>query len=343
MYKTETATEEELRDWNNTISKCNYSEALHTLEWQNALTSSFKQLKPLYFAIKNSDDKIVGAMPCFAFSPFPYVTTLLSMPWSLPGGPLILSGENSTGATLSVCNKLDEISRRKSYYETAITLPADYNEEIANGLLSAGYSGQTDHFTHILDIKKGYDYVWKSYNKRVRGAIRKADKTGVVVTESESESDMMGFYKMYLSMMQNFGSTPKPFSLLRQLQKSSIARLVVAWLDQKMIAGLLFIHFNRNVRLWCEASEPEFLSYRPNNAIIDYIIQWASNRGYSFIDFGASPPENEGLVAFKEEWGARKASFSIFTRLYSPRRKKLWLISEPSIRRIYAAVQGFRI
>ena len=153
----------------------------------------------------------------------------------------------------------------------------------------------------------------------------------------------LDFYRLYLTLMERFSSTPKPYELLRYLQKSPIARLVVAELNNQIIGGLLFIHFNSSVRLWCEASDPDFLSCRPNNAIIDYIIRWACEHGYPCVDFGASPPESKGLIAFKEEWRAEKAWFYTFTKLHFSWRRKLWTVSEPALRRVYGAIQRFRI
>jgi|GEM_PF-609199 len=397
MYKTDVATHDELKYWNQIISHCPYSEALHTVEWRNALTTCFQQLEPLYFIIRNvgeprkrgsegasarslvpslpcslphSDDSgtVVGAFPCFVFRPMPLSKMLLSMPWTLPGGPLILPGANVVEASLSVIQKLDEISHGTGrfetfpYFETTLTLPRHCSHDISNSLVSAGYLRKSTNFTHILETKKGYDEIWKAYNKRVRGAVRKARKVGVIVRETEGEAEMMDFYKLYLALVEHFNSkragsslyvTPKPYGLLRYLQTSPIARLVVAELDStatdarapggRIIAGLLFLHFNSSVRLWCEASDPNFLSYRPNNAVIDYIIRWACEHGYPRVDFGASPPESKGLIAFKEEWRAQKAWFYTFTKLHSSWKKKLWVVSEPALRRVYAAIQRFRV
>jgi lipid II:glycine glycyltransferase (peptidoglycan interpeptide bridge formation enzyme) len=349
MYKTDIGTQDELKYWNRIISRCPYSEALHTVEWRNALTACFKQLRPLYFIIRDIEGDIVGALPCFAFHPIPVGRMLLSMPGTLPGGPLIFPGANVAEATLSVVEKLNEISHGTSrfgncpYFETTLTLPAHCDSGVGDSLASAGYLRESVHFTHILDTRREYEEIWKAYNKRVRGAVRKARKAGVIVRETENEAEMMDFYRLYLASMQRFNSTPKPYQMLRYLQTSSIARFVVAQLDHRLIAGLLFLHFNSSVRLWCEASDPDSLSYRPNNAIIDYIIRWACEHGYPYVDFGASPSESKGLIAFKEEWRARKAWFYTFTKLHSSWKKKLWVASEPALRRVYAAVQRFRI
>ena len=343
MYRTEIATKEELKNWNQIISRCPYSEAIHTLEWRDALTKSFKQMEPLYFAIKDNQGDIVGAMPCFLFSPVPFSRTLLSMPWTLPGGLLSFCETDVESTILSALCRFDDISHERHLSEVTITLSARCNDNISKSLTSNGYIKITNQSTHALNTENGYESVWTAYNKRVRGAVRKAEKEGVIVRESEDEEDMIYFYKMYLAMMNHFNSTPKPYSLLRYLQTGKIARLVLAQLDNRIIGGLLFLHFNSCVRLWCETSDPEFLSYRPNNAIIDYIVRWSCDNGYRFVDFGASPPGNEGLIAFKEEWGAKKAWFSTFTKVYSSWRKRLWTLSEPPVRRIYAAIQRFRV
>ena len=343
MYKTEVATQDELSRWNQIISRCPYSESLHTLEWRNALATCFKQMEPLYFTVRDESGSIAGALCCFIFRPIPLSKSLLSMPWALPGGPLFFPGTNVATATLSVCDKLDEISRRRRLSEAVFTLPSHCSADITSSFTSAGYSVEAERFTHILNVEAGFDAVWNAYNKRVRGAVRKAEKTGVIVRETEDEADMMEFYRLYLKMMSRFDSTPKPLSLLKYLQTSPIARLVVAQLADRIIAGLLFLHFNSSVRLWCEASDPDYLLYRPNNVIINYIIRWACERGYKLVDFGASPPENEGLVAFKEEWRAKKVWFHTLARTYSPWKRRLWAVSEPSVRRIYAAIQRFKI
>jgi len=343
MYKTDLATPDEIKDWNGIASLCSYSEALHTLEWREALIASFNQLKPIYFVIKDDNMEIAGGVPCFIFQPIPGIKMILSMPWDLPGGPLIFPGTNIKDVTLSVIDALEKISRETGAFEVTIKLPVNCEPEIINNLELEGYTKNSSYFTHILDINKGYEGVWNDYNKRVRGAVRKAQKAGVVVRETENESEMFDFYNLYLSAMSHFGSTPKPYKLLRYLQISPIARLVVAQLENHIIGGLLFLHFNSYVRLWCEVSDANFLNYRPNNAVIDYIIKWACEQGYSQVDFGASPIERKGLVAFKEEWRAQRKGFYTFTKIFSSRKRKIWILSEPTLRRLYGTIQKFRI
>ncbi|MBM3236992.1 GNAT family N-acetyltransferase [Candidatus Poribacteria bacterium] len=340
MYHLKDITISESAQWNEVVLHCPYSSAFHSAQWVMALEKSFKQLKSKRFLIESANDAI-GVLPCFVFQPMPFSRMLLSMPWNLFGGPLIAGDVtiDFTEMITSIDAQLSEFIDKRSICETAITLSPHHPEEIKTALSRAGYEKREELFTHLLKTNPEYEVIWKAYNKRVRGAVRKAEKTGVIVRDSDSEKDLTAFYKIYLASMKRLSGTPKPFSLLRTLQLSPIAKLAVAELQGSIIAGLLYLFFNRTVTLWCGASMPEFREYRPNNAIFHHIIRWACEQGYEWVDFGASPPENKGLIAFKEEWQAKQHNFSVYAKAHSPFSKRIWTVSEPILRKIYAMMQ----
>ena len=173
----------------------------------------------------------------------------------------------------------------------------------------------------------------------MRGAVRKSQKKGVEVYETDNSNQLEQFYQIYLQTQQRLGGTPKPFSLMTQLFESNLAKLVVARQEGKTIAGLLYFYFNKTVTLWAGASDPDWWSFRPNNAIFDHIIRWSCNSGYEWVDFGASPPDNTGLIKHKEEYRAVPHYFQTYTKVNLPLQLKLWQTSEPAIRKVYAFLQ----
>jgi len=342
MYQFEELSETEL--WAQTVKGCSYSSAFHSLEWRDALEHSFKQLEASYFLIKETDT-IVGALPCFVFSPTPMTKMCLSMPFNLFGGPLVKDGAplHLKPFILNLNQKLNELAHNLGVCETVITLPPLAIPKIGMLLKDTGYEERKQLFTHLLKTDPDYSVLWNAYNKRVRGAVRKAEKKNVVVRDSDSEEDLKAFYEMYLAMMQRFGSAPKPLSMMRFLQESSIAKLAIAERSGVIIAGVLYLFFNHTATPWCEASLPEFLEFRPNNAIIHYIIRWACQEGYDWVDLGTSPPEREGLIAFKEQWRAKQYNYSIYAKVYSPWKRGIWTASEPVLRKIYGLMQRLKV
>lgn len=218
------------------------------------------------------------------------------------------------------------------------TLPPVHTTTYGNFFTKIGYA-RTNHFTHLLKTARNVDTLWCAYNKRVRGAVRKAEKSGVEVKDTSSNAALSTFYDMYLMTVNRLGGTPKPRSLMQTLLEKRVAKLAIAIYRGTLIAGLLYLCFNRTVTLWCEASVPTFLKYRPNNAIFHHIITRACHEGYEWIDFGASPPGNAGLIAHKEQYRAVRTEFASYTKVLSGLKRTLWSCSEGALRRIYTWMQ----
>jgi lipid II:glycine glycyltransferase (peptidoglycan interpeptide bridge formation enzyme) len=269
---------------------------------------------------------------------------LHSLHWNLPGGPLIWDNQKieSSSLTSFLVSTLKSLSRENNLIEIQLNTSPFGPELDETCLFRSGFQVKQENFTHLLNIQQGYDAVWRAFNKRVRGAVRKANKNEVILSISNSEKDMQSFYRIYLSLMKNFNSPPKPYSLMKALQKSSIGSLVVAKHNNIVIGGILILHYNKTLTLWAMASRAQSRHLRPNNALIDFTIRWACDKKYSWVDFGASPPERVGLVKFKENWRAEKRKFFFYQWVRSSGRYRLWSCAEPPLRSLYGRLQGLR-
>lgn len=327
--------------WDEVVKRCPGSNAFHSTAWRVALDRAFAQLSPMYYLIKKNGT-LIGGLPAFVFKPIPGIKMLHSMPWHLFGGiQLVADVEVDIKTVLELTEKhLLNTVHDESICETVFTLSSAQTAEYGHRLAEIGYQKRQTLFTHLLKTSEDYDVLWRAYNKRVRGAVRKAAKAGVRVSEAHTAADMEAFYALYLATIKRLGGTPKPRSLIQSLCRSSIGRLAIAKFDGEIVAGLLYLCFNRTVTLWCEASDPHYLEYRPNNAIFHHIIQWACAKGYGWVDFGASPPENHGLIAHKEQYKAQRFDFCSYIKIHSPLRQKIWQRAEPSLRRLYAWIQN---
>jgi CelD/BcsL family acetyltransferase involved in cellulose biosynthesis len=329
------------RAWDELVGLCPYSTPFNSWEWRRALSERFVGMRPRYLAVE-ADGETVAAIPILIFSPFPGLKSALSMPWNLFGGPLLRGDMCDRSDLLRFSmNAMEEVSRQSGAYELVVTRPP-----LSPSGVKAELERWADHvegrFTHLLRLVPDFERIWRAYNPRVRTAVRKAQRLGVKPVRTKSEGKLREFYAIYLDAMTRFGSPPKPYELLRWVQTSPIGDLIVAEIEGKVVAGLLFLTFGKTITLWCGASLREFRSYRPNNLIFNEVIKWGCRSGYEWVDFGASPPENQGLVAFKEEWRAVRYDFEIYHKIFSPARKKIWEKLEPSLRRIYSRIQTIK-
>ena len=335
VYTVEPLTPQNQNEWDTIIRQCPGSTAFQSLAWRDALASAFRQLTPVYSFIKQ-EDAIVGGLPAFVFQPIPGIHLWHSMPWNLFGGVHLIDSSQTNPEALIA--SVENAAAEKGWCEIRWTLTPEHTAIYGDFLTETGYEC-TNHFTHLLKTNGDIDALWHAYNKRVRGAVRKAEKSGVEVTNTDSAEALSTFYDMYLTTVKRLGGTPKPRALMQTLLQQKIARLAIATYRDTIIAGLLYLHFSQTVTLWCEASVPEFLKYRPNNAIFHYIITQACREKYEWVDFGASPPENTGLIAHKEQYRAIRTDFASYTKVISPLKRALWTQSEGALRQIYTWMQ----
>ena len=335
MYTLVPLTSQNQEQWDAVIQRCPNTTAFQSLAWRDALADAFRQLNPVYMLVKQQDS-VVGGLPAFVFQPIPGIRLWHSMPWNLFGGIHLIESVKLNPEAL--ITSIETAAAEHGWCEIRWTLPPEHTTTYGDFFTETGYE-RTDHFTHLLETDGDVDVLWHAYNKRVRGAVRKAEKSGVEVTDTDSEEALSVFYDMYLMTVKRLGGTPKPRSLMQTLLQRKIAKLAIAMYDGTIIAGLLYLLFNQTVTLWCEASVPAFLKYRPNNAIFHYIITEACREGYQWVDFGASPPENVGLVAHKEQYRATRTDFASYTKVVSPLKRALWTQSEGALRQIYTWMQ----
>ena len=335
VYILDPLTPQNQDKWDAILRQCPDTTAFQSLAWRDALASTFSQLTPTYLLI-NQDDSVIGGLPAFVFQPIPGIRLWHSMPWNLFGGVHLIESGQINPETL--IRSIEAAAAAKGWCEIHWTLTPNHTTTDGDLFDEMGYE-RTDHFTHLLKTNGDVESLWHAYNKRVRGAVRKAEKSGVTVTDTDSEAALSTFYDMYLMTVKRLGGTPKPCALMQTLLQRKIAKLAIATYRGTIIAGLLYLFFNKTVTLWCEASAPAFLKYRPNNAIFHHIITWACHEQYEWVDFGASPPENTGLIAHKEQYRAVRTDFASYTKIISPLKRALWTKSESALRQIYTWMQ----
>ena len=343
VYTLDPLTPQNQDKWDAILRQCPGTNAFQSLAWRDALAGAFgrgwvtQPLRPTYLLI-NQDDSVIGGLPAFVFQPIPGIRLWHSMPWNLFGGVHLIESVQINPETL--ITSIESAAAAKGWCEIRWTLTPKRMVTYGDLFVEMGYK-RTDHFTHFLKTNEDVESLWHAYNKRVRGAVRKAEKSGVTVTDTDSEEALSTFYDMYLMTVKRLGGTPKPQALMQTLLQRKIAKLAIATYRGTVIAGLLYLRFNKTVTLWCEASMPAFLKYRPNNAIFHHIIARACREQYEWVDFGASPSENTGLIAHKEQYCAIRTDFASYTKVISPLKRALWTKSEGALRQIYTWMQFF--
>ena len=142
-----------------------------------------------------------------------------------------------------------------------------------------------------------------------RTAVRKAEKSGIVVRQSEDFEKFYYILKKNLSIRHNVNPTHTLTELLhlKELFPDKIY-LFSAYMEDKMVAGVVNFIATENVVLAFYISHDEdFQEARPINLLFYKVFEWAIQEKFRVFDFGiftVNEKPNMGLARFKENFGA---------------------------------------
>ena len=175
---------------------------------------------------------------------------------------------------------------------------------------SSSYSG------HVLSLHDDTDALFKSFRDSTRRNIKKAEKNGIDVQESDSAEFLEKFYDLHCLTRKHHGLPPQPFDFFRKLHAHVIAqnqgRIFLAFHDGKVVAGDICLHFGGRATYKYGASDRTFQHLRASNLLMWEIIKYYASRGFEALDFGRTTPDNKGLMQFKNGWGCRQYSISYY-------------------------------
>jgi len=238
--------------------------------------------------------------------------------WSHLGasyGGFVFRESLSIRQSFDLVQSLIDFSLKNKFEKIVLTGPPivyqnRYSNYIDFALIRNGFDYLKREVTSVITLNVDEENVHKLLKPEARTSFRKAEKKGVIIKKSEDFEEYYEILKSNLAMRHNVqpAHTLDELIKLKKLFPQKI-HLFGAYLDKKMIAGVVNFYCNDNVVLVFYISHnQEFQQYRAVNLLFYTIIKDAVSRGLKFLDFGlftVNMEPNWGLGKFKENFGAR--------------------------------------
>lgn len=196
------------------------------------------------------------------------------------------------------------------------------------------YSGDhfefTDDTTHILNLEGVTpDSLWQGYRRSRRQDIRKARERGITVEESSNLNDVDMVHEFYIQTMKRTGGLARyKKSLLRaivsKLSPISRARLYIAKIEDRAIAGMLLVDSERMSHGLLLASSDEGLKHQPNKLMLHLAAEGCAEKGLAGLDYMPSGQSSSGVSNFKNLWGADEFKLRHSTLVTMKLRSQAW-------------------
>lgn len=192
------------------------------------------------------------------------------------------------------------------------------NQKLASPKMKTFFS----RHTVALDLSLSLDEIWMhQFSSKNRNMIRKAEKEGVTIVESD---DYETFRKLYDRTMTNLNAEnyyffPQSYYDEYKASFKDNSILCFAMLDGKVIAGSMFMFSENYAHYHLSARDREYSKYAANNLILWYGIQKAKERGCKWFHFGGGTTgdENDSLLLFKQNFSKMRTEFWIGKRVHN--------------------------
>lgn len=313
--------------WNSLVQSVPEGTIFQTTYWADYL-KEWANAEPIYFIVRNKENKVVGILLCFKEAHFSITTSLLKrfLPvFSWHQGPLILS-KNSWKDILEVILKnIKNIAHNNTISGTS---PFILNElpqqEVKKCFLRNGFESSS-WATFLIDLTLGEDELWNNLNRAGRRMVKRCQQKEVKVERISTEDELEKYYKLLLETRQRLGfNLPPCFPnriMWKYLKEKGILEVFVAKQNNKWLAALGVIGFNNVFNEIAVAQSNYSLENKiyANDFIKWEIIKWGHQQGYKIYDLaGVSPKpkttKEKGIYGFKAKWGGKLVSYYTYNK-----------------------------
>lgn len=314
VYEIDPTTDER---WDDFLQSHPQASIFHTRGWLEALRKTYGYA-PVAYTTSPPGSPLVNGIPFCKINGFFGKHRLVSLPFSDHCEPLVENNEQLKGL-------LTYLQQRRE------TEGWDYIELRPKGSAAIGGDGfgqSQSFFFHQLDLRRDLDEILQNTHKDcIQRKLRRAEREGLVCEQGTSDSLLRQFYQLLIGTRRRHGLPAQPVEWFRNLIAclGTKLRIRVASKDGQAIASILTLQFKRDLVYKYGCSDQRFHKLGGMQLLLWRAIEDATIDQLLTLDLGRSDPDNLGLVAFKERWGAAPALLSYWrlSRTASGDRTKL--------------------
>jgi CelD/BcsL family acetyltransferase involved in cellulose biosynthesis len=232
---------------------------------------------------------------------------VLAMPYGTYGGPIVRRDHpDASGVRRMLLEGYAQLVRHAWVMLSELTWYEGRRDELPSDL-AAG-----EGFTHVRHLAADPDALIAALPLSVRSRIKQAQEFGLTVRPVTDARDVRHYHGLAVRTVRRRGGLPKPLSLyqriFRNLTPLGLARYDLVEQRGMPIGGSLHFTYRSSAINWLTVSDERKWDLRPNHFLIARVMRDLCAAGYREYNLGGSPPDAEGLIKFKEAWGAERRS-----------------------------------
>jgi lipid II:glycine glycyltransferase (peptidoglycan interpeptide bridge formation enzyme) len=208
-----------------------------------------------------------------------------------------------------IANTLKEESKRQKWDRVEFRPDSPLPGRIA------GFQLHQPFYLHKLDLRPTLSRIFEKLSEdSIQRKIRRAERDALAYEDGTTESLIDRFYTLLCHTRRRHNLPPQPrkwFSnLFSSFRNQAIIRL--ASKEGKPVGALLTINFKDTLVYKYSCGEPEYFKHGTMQLLLWRAIKDAKASGMEELDFGRSDFGDDGLMLYKERWGAVRSETGYF-------------------------------
>ncbi len=300
--------------WQSFVERHPDALVYHHPAWVNTLQAAYGYA-PLVLGSERDGHELSGVLPLMRKRGLATGKRLSSLPHTPVAGPLAADADAARALALEAG------ARARAERGTDLELKCEHPLDAH----SLGLDGGPWSTSYSLALPETVDEVRFGNSRnhgRIKWAVNKAARSGVVVREAETEDDLALWHRLYLETMRWHVVPPRPYGFFRAaweiLRPTGLMRLLLAERsgngeDARVIAGSMLFTVGASVLYAYNGRTASELATRPNDVLQWHAIHDAVAAGARRYDFGEVEENQKGLTEFKKKWGAQPVTLHRYT------------------------------
>ena len=194
-----------------------------------------------------------------------------------------------------------EKARANSWRSITVRGNAPFADDIPKG---------DSYYRHVLSLKKNENELYRNFRNSTQRNIKKAIKSEVSVSFESTRDAVQHLYRLNCLSRKTHGLPPQPHfffdHFFREIIEKGHGEVALARYKGRVASASVFFHFGTVASYKYGASDAAMSNTRAN-----YLVMWEAIRRYNaqnfgLFCFGRTEKEHEGLLQFKNGWGAQQ-------------------------------------
>ena len=275
--------------WDDYVMRHDTSAIFHMSGWGRSVSKSMGH--DCYYLYAEKDEKIIGILPLIHIKSRLFGNSLVSVAFSIGGGPLFDDQETLVLLDAEAKKIADELGVDAMEYRQIKRCHDDWP------IKAETYST----FRKVLSADNEENML--SIPRKQRAMVRKGIKFGLTYDIDENVDRL---FHLYSTSVRNLGTPVFPKSLFKALKdefKDDCEILTVCTKNGEAISSVMSFYFKQEIVPYYGGGGASARSYAANDFMYWSVMEHAvSARSVALFDFGRSK-NGTGAFSFKKNWG----------------------------------------